>query len=143
LSLALWALSSLVRHLQTRDGPLPPQFWGALAGFGFTGGLVVTNLVGILQTFKRLGWRPPLGSRLPFRLVAADDANPEIIWGLAPLVLAFGAPVYPLIRLALLDWGEIGFMWGGLALTSFLVAAIILYVIVRQFYLMLNGSQTV
>jgi hypothetical protein len=143
VGLALWALSNIVRYWQIADGPLPPQFWGALAGFGFTAGLVATNLVGILQTVKRLGGRPPLGQRLPFRLPAANEANPEIVWGLLPLALAFGTPVYPLIRLAFLDWGEIGFMWGGMALVSFLAAMIMGYIILRQFYLMLNGGQTV
>jgi hypothetical protein len=143
VGLAVWALSGVYQHWRGGDGALPGQFWGALAGFGFTGGLVVTNVVGMLQTIGRLGWRRPVGSRLPVRLQAADEANPEVVWGLGPLGLAFGGPVYPLIRLAWLDWGELRIIWVGMALASFVVAAIMLFIVSRQFYLLWNGGQTV
>jgi hypothetical protein len=63
--------------------------------------------------------------------------------GLIPLILAFGLPVYPLLRLAWLNWLELGLIWVGFALMGIIVAVVCLYIIGRQIYLLWGGSQTV
>jgi hypothetical protein len=92
---------------------LPGPFWGAAALFGFTAALVLTNGIGMLQT---------LGSRLPVRLPAVEDPHRDIITGLIPLILAFGLPVYPLLRLAWLNWLDLGLIWVGFTLMGTLMA---------------------
>lgn len=143
LGLALWALTALRRHWLAADGPLPAPFWGAAAAaLGFTTGLVLTNVVGILQTLGSLNRPRPLGSRLPIRLTAVEDPYREIISGLMPLILACGLPVYPLLRLAWLNWLDLNLLWIGFALGGSILALGCSYIIGRQIYLILIGRQT-
>lgn len=141
--LAVWAFSRLRQHwpvdLQEGSG----RFWALLAAGLFLAGLVLTNVIGMVQTLR--GTKRPISSSgewLPVRLQALDGPNTDVATGLAPLSIAFLAPIYPLFRVALVNLYDLNPLWAGACLVCLVVGVGMVFITGRQVYLMIQGAET-